>query len=380
MKHQFVDQPEDVVRIAQRLASSRRFYVDTEFESRRGGATTCCLFQVSDGDTAFIFDTIRLPTLKPLAPALAAEGAEWVLHAGGNDVPLILDALDVSSPPLLFDTQVAWALLGPEAQVGLAYLEYRLLGVRAGKEHQTADYMRRPLPEAQILYAVEDVEHLPVMRQKLGDLLQAEGKNELIWEVSEERCRSRGQSQKTLPITMADFRNAWQLDAGGLAALEFLVNWYNELSEGQRRRVPKPPILLHIARQQPKSGRELASMKGIYYRFAEERGDWLTGRIAKAANEAREDPTRNAEPPPYTTFESIRADAWLKMARAVVAEMVNIAPELAFPGPLMTELAAVVAESGSKAAAVDVLTGWRRQWLSQALREYCDLAVPGPAA
>ncbi|RYE84629.1 MAG: ribonuclease D, partial [Myxococcales bacterium] len=159
-------------------------YLDTEFDPQRD-RTTLCLLQLSDGEQVFLVDPLRLD-LMPLAGVLGAPGAEWVLHAGRQDVPLVCDALGLATPPRVFDTQVAWALLGPEASVALAYLEFRLLGLRGDKGHQADDWRRRPLPPTQLAYAARDVAHLPALRRLLGERLAAVGRAELAVAASRE--------------------------------------------------------------------------------------------------------------------------------------------------------------------------------------------------
>src|SRR5690606_32234061 len=112
-----------------------RLCLDTEFESNRSG-TKLCLFQISAGNTNFLVDPLRLRDLSPLGDLLSDKSIEWVLHAGLQDVDLITKELRVETPKRLLDTQVAWALLSPEASVSLAYWQFKLLDLRSEKAHQ----------------------------------------------------------------------------------------------------------------------------------------------------------------------------------------------------------------------------------------------------
>src|SRR5207253_1865023 len=84
------------------------------------------------------------------------------------------------APPALFDTQVVWSLLGPEASVSLAFLQFRVLGVRSSKGYQADDWLRRPLPKAQIEYAASDIIHLPALEQDLRRRARDLGREHVI--------------------------------------------------------------------------------------------------------------------------------------------------------------------------------------------------------
>ena len=72
----------------------------------------------------------------------------------------------------IFDTQVAAALVGFSAQVGYAELVREVLGVDLHKNQTRTDWSRRPLSAAQIDYALDDVRHLPPLRERLGERLE----------------------------------------------------------------------------------------------------------------------------------------------------------------------------------------------------------------
>src|SRR5690606_36360953 len=142
--------------------------------------------------------------------SFAAPNCEWVLHAGLQDIELLCERLGIAAPEKVFDTQIAWALLGPEASVSLSYLKFRMLGIRAGKPHQADDWLRRPLPESQLRYAASDIEHLPELRQQLGKRAEPQGRLRAIHHASSEVAKPSQELDSEL--SLASFRNAWQLN------------------------------------------------------------------------------------------------------------------------------------------------------------------------
>ena len=82
--------------VGSRLTGATALFVDTEFDSGRGG-TDLCILQISDGTTVYLIDALRLSSFEPLVPAFRS--ADWVLHAGLQDVGLITRSLRLETRP-----------------------------------------------------------------------------------------------------------------------------------------------------------------------------------------------------------------------------------------------------------------------------------------
>ncbi len=355
-------------RMIEALADAPRIFLDTEFESSRQG-TRLCLVQLSRGDEVYVVDALRVRDLKPLRPVLGRADCEWVLHAGAQDVPLLLEMVGLDAPPQLFDTQVAWALMGPEYSVSLVYLLYRALGVRAPKAHQADDWKRRPLPPAQLEYAAADVAYLPQLHERLLARARELGREAAIAPATRELIMPPSEGPPTLQLS--SFRNAWQLDAHCQAGLRHLLAWYNELDDDQRRQAPEAKVLLSIARRMPESALDLERIKGVPRQFARRQGDALTGALMRASAEADADDFVPIEPPPYATFPELQIDAWLGVVRAETCVRAEIAPELAFPSRLTRRVRSELLQERSAQPLLDSLTGWRRDVLLQHAATAC---------
>ena len=347
---------------ASELAGAERVFVDTEFESRREG-TTLCLLQISCGKQIFLVDALRLAELAPLRPALAT--SEWVLHAGREDVPLIAARVGIAEPARIFDTQIAWALLGPEHSVSLPYLVFRVLGIRTGKSHQADDWRRRPLPESQLAYAAGDIEHLPAIFSELEARAEKLGRAGIVREASAES--EWPPVEQASKLSLDSFRNAWQLDPHSQAALRFIIDWYNGLSASERARAPEQKTLLAIASRLPESGADLGRIKGVPRRFAAEQGNRFAGRRMRATAQADANDFVPIDPPPYATFDEILLDGWLADLRARLCARIGVAPELALPNRVLRRMRDSILEAGNRAAAPSALDGWRSALLAEPL-------------
>lgn len=344
---------------AGKLAQATQLSMDTEFDFV-GPAKKLCLLQVWSGSgDIYLIDTIALTALEPLAESVSRPDVEWIVHAGDQDVALIREALHLPACPRVFDTQVAWGLQGPEYPVSLAYLLYRILGIRSSKSEQAGPWAARPLTPEQLEYAAGDVVHLPALRDWLAKRLGELGREALAAEVSAETVSST----VAKPLSLDDFRNAWQLDGPGQAVLKHLIEWWNSLSPAEQKEGPQPKMFLTLAKMIPETGEELSKIRGIYFPWAKRHGDAFTGRLVRVSAEASRQGFVPLEPPPYNTFERILAEGEIRNAAAKASAEVGLAPELAFPERLIRQMVERVEGKKARDAAAEVLTGWREPLL-----------------
>ena len=151
------------------LASSEVLGLDTEFMRERTYYAQLCLVQLATADAALCVDPLALSSLDPLRPLMGSDRICKIVHAARQDLEVLQPA--VGALACIFDTQVAAALVGFSAQVGYAELVREVLGVDLHKNQTRTDWSRRPLSVAQIDYALDDVRHLPPLRERLGERL-----------------------------------------------------------------------------------------------------------------------------------------------------------------------------------------------------------------
>jgi ribonuclease D len=140
--------------------------VDTEFVREKTYYPQLCLIQIGTGEQVACVDCLAGLNLEPLFARLFDASFTWVLHSARQDLEVIFQ-LTGRMPPRLIDTQVAAAFTGYPPQVGLEGLLKRALGVELGESFARTDWSRRPLPEAPLKYALDDVRYLLTAWQQL---------------------------------------------------------------------------------------------------------------------------------------------------------------------------------------------------------------------
>ena len=357
--------PSELPELALALANAPALFLDTEFESNRSGIELC-LLQISTGSQIFLVDAIALRDLTPLTSAFQ-HSPLWVLHAGQQDVMLLGDRLKLKARPRVFDTQVAWSLSTVEHSVSLAYAQFRALGLRGTKAHQADDWVRRPLPPSQLAYAAADVEHLPELYSFLNERVTQLGRAELVPVASAESVWTEPPPATLLALD--SFRNAWQLDHRGQAALRYLIQWFNGLPEREREQAPENKTLLSLASRLPRSVDDLQRIKGVPRSWSRELAQTLVTGLTRAAEAADGTNFVPIDPPAYATKLELRVDGWLAAARAEVCVSLEVAPELALPSRIMKGLRAHALHNGTEQLGA-ALEGWRKQLLAEPLARF----------
>lgn len=236
---------------ADRMTGVDAIGVDTEFVRERTYFPRPGLLQFSDGEHAWLVDPVTLegsPELENLVGTIMRNaGACKILHSTGEDLEVI-DMVGHAEPAPLFDTQRAAALLGWPLQIRYELLAGELLGVEFPGGLGRNDWRRRPLPEAWIEYAANDVIALPRMREVLGERLDQAGR--LEWLV--EDCRRILQRQQLESDPVLRIKGAAGLSDGELERLARLARWREE--QARSRDIPRgfvvaDPVLLELARK-----------------------------------------------------------------------------------------------------------------------------------
>lgn len=260
----FLDTLDQVQDLARRLEGEELIGLDTEADSFHSYFTKVCLVQVSTRDRDWIIDPLAVESLAALDGVLAAPGTTCVLHGADYDLR-ILDRDHGLQIHGLFDTMVAARLLG-YASFGLSSLLERHFGLKVPKQHQRADWSRRPLTPAMLRYAATDTHFLPELHDILRRELESAGR--LAWAQEEFALLEevRHQAREENPDAYLKLKGARALPPRGRAVLREVYELRDRIARDQDRapfRVLGNTTLVEIARRQPRRARDLAGIQGM---------------------------------------------------------------------------------------------------------------------
>ena len=149
--------------------------LDTEFVWERTYYPQLGLVQVglSDDDCSLV-DAAALD-LTPLGEILEDPAIVKILHDAQQDLSLLRRATG-SAARNVFDTQLAAGFVGLSATASLQDLVQALFDVTLPKTATRTDWLRRPLSDEQVDYALDDVRYLPEAREILLDRAERLGR------------------------------------------------------------------------------------------------------------------------------------------------------------------------------------------------------------
>lgn len=329
--------------------------VDTEFMREKTYFAQLCLVQIATRDEIYCVDPLTDNEQAAFWSTLFAR--QWVVHSARQDIEVVSQTAG-AMPDALFDTQIAAGLLGHPPQMGYADLVRELFNVDMAKSHTRADWTKRPLREAFLDYAAEDVEHLLPAYEQLGEQLERAGR--LAWAREDSALLLDPKLYDTGPEQAVDrLKGARNFRGQRRTAAARLAVWRE--AEAIRRDRPRQwimrdSVLLDIACRRPESEAELAKIEGISPKLLARAGGNLLQLIKESAtDDDRYDPPRAPDE---------QQKALLKTLQACVK---RCADELGIAAETLAsrrELAAVIV-SGSRDTRV--FSGWRRDLVGEGL-------------
>jgi ribonuclease D len=380
---QWVRTSEALSRLALRLRGAAAVALDTESDSLHHFPEKVCLLQVATPDgMVYLVDPLAVPDLTPLGAVCADAATIKVLHGATYDVASMKRDFGFRFSGL-FDTMVAAQFLGI-AEVGLAALLRRFLGVEPAESRQKDDWAVRPLTPAQERYAADDVRHLIGLRTHLADTLVACGRERWV----EEECgvveATPAARRVVQPEDCFRIKGTRALDRRGLAVLRELF----VAREAWAQAGGRPPFkvlgndtLIRVASARSTNRAGLAGIPGCTPVVLNRYGDGILEAIARA--NAIPEPALPVLPrrvkPRVAPIEAQRMSA-LAAWRAGAAARLGLDPGLLLPRRLIERLAEMAPRDPDTLATIDGIRRWRVAILGREILEVLAGCGSAPAA
>ena len=331
--------------------------VDTEFLRERTYYSKLCLLQLAvPGDTeedAVLVDPIAGDlSLDPLYDLFRDESVVKVFHAARQDLEIFFVEGGVIPKPL-FDTQVAAMVAGFGEQVGYETLVRKIAQATLDKSSRFTDWSRRPLSDAQKVYALADVTHLRVIYEYLAKSLRKSDREE--W-VEEELAVLTDPATYSTDPEEAWLRIKTRTNSGRFLAVVKELARFREIYARDRNiprsRVYKDDALLELASTKPKSLDDLGRSRLL---LREARKGEIADGILEAVRLGLEMPADQV-PKPDTSRDQLQVNGaladLLRVLLKAKSEGAGVASKLIASASELDEIAAGI-------RTVPALKGWR---------------------
>ncbi|MGX1788463.1 ribonuclease D [Bosea sp. NPDC055332] len=350
-----INTTEELASACSRLATHPFVTVDTEFLRETTYYPKLCLIQIASPDEAVMVDPLAEGLdLAPFMALMTDQNVVKVFHAARQDLEIVW-MLGRVLPTPLFDTQVAAMVCGYGDSVGYEQLVNDLAKARVDKSSRFTDWSRRPLSEAQLVYAESDVTHLRDIYLALQADLAASGRES--WVAEEMAVLNSPGTYEVKP------ENAWQRLKGRLrkpkelAVLMELAAWREREAQHRdvpRQRVLKDDALMDIVQRAPRSAEALGELRSVPNGFERSRagGEVLAAVERALAIDPRSLPRLERErgrPGNGAVLDL------LKVLLKATADAERVAPKIIASSDDLEEIAA------NDEADVPALHGWRRE-------------------
>ena len=358
----YVDNNEKLQKLCENIKNAPLLILDTEFIREKTYRAKLCLIQIATDDIIACVDPIAITDLTPLMAIINDKNKLKILHAARQDYEIFYD-LNKELPQPLFDSQLAASLLGYGEQVGYGPLVNKVLGVQLDKAHTRTDWSKRPLSQAQIRYASDDVYYLRKLYPLLKEQLIKQGRENWLNEEFDSLCNPE------LFVTLP--KDAWKKVKGinrlrprQLAAAKNIAEWREEIAikkDRPRRWILADDILLAAAQLLPKNMSQLESIVNIKKTTIDSSGETILNCVQKALQLDDSILPATAKPKRLTADQEIVADLLMTQLKLVANEQ-NISPANIANRKMIEKL--IYGETD-----IPILKGWRYQLAGKKIQD-----------
>lgn len=187
--------------------------------------------------------------------------APIVMHSGRQDLELIY--LYTGAVPKSYrDTQIGFALIQPKQYASYAEIVAHYLGVHLSKAQTRSDWLKRPLTNAQLRYAAEDVYYLSQLYPLLCADLQRLKRLDW-WQQECEHLLQTTQTHNQYHYHWYHLDSSPKLRGIEITIASILVQAREQVAQQRdlpRRKIASDGFIIDLARQRPNTIESLAEL------------------------------------------------------------------------------------------------------------------------
>lgn len=357
--------------LVQKARQTDAVALDTEFVWERTYYPQLGLIQIALSDEeCYLIDPLAIADLSPLGKLLSDRGVVKILHDAPQDLA-ILHRATRSIPQNIFDTRLAAGFSDFEATLSLATLVKELLDIDLAKNETRTNWLKRPLTEAQIDYALDDVRYLRAIRVLLltriiGPKIKSWLQEELNLLNNPANYNGSTQSERYRKI-----RGASSLSRKELAILKNLSIWRDGLAQKNDRprgHIIKDTGLVELSKAQPKEAAQLKTKTSLSEKAIKRYGKNLIGIISATKQQNPELYPEQKVPTRLNTSEKGTLEK-LNGLITLKCNLLGIAPSLVGNASELKQLIRTLRRKPEEIEQLRQTTGWRKSFLEDFFRQ-----------
>lgn len=369
MTHLTITSSAQLTDFCRRLAQSDRIGIDTEFVSEDTFRPELCLIQVATENELAVIDPYKVRNLGEFWQTLSSGEHTTIAHAAREELNFSLLACE-RPPTNLFDTQIAAGLCSTEYPSSYGSVVMKFLSRQAAKGEQRTDWRRRPLSDAQIDYALEDVRYLlplyDVLQRKLKRHNRlgwiAEEMNSWLQEVRDSRERPRWRKVSGI---------------GGLSSRSLAIVkqlWLWRQAEAERRDIPprrilRDDLIVELAKRKSDSPERIRQIRGIQQVTKKITAEQIAACVKQGLEAPLDDDERKRREPMPSQLNLL--GQFLSPALTSICHAANVATSLAGTATDVRDLIAYRLEFGDATGGEMpiLMRGWRAELVGNLIDE-----------
>ncbi len=346
---------------------ARREYavaMDTEFLRERTFYPQLALLQLCIGGNTFLLDPLRISDPSPLRDLFEDVDTIKVFHSCAEDLEVLNNWIGTLPEPI-FDTQIAASLLGMGFMLSYSKLVSELCSVELYKTETRSNWLQRPLTNAQVKYATQDVYYLDIIWRNLIEKSDLDSKTDWILSDGQALIEDLNKVYEYDHLRISGGRKLSRLQLCGLYALSRWRELQAKERDLPRRWIIDDKACLRLLEMFPCSRNSLGNIKGLPADIKKKFGGEITDLFKQClAKTERELPP--LKPDPLSKEKRGQVKSLKSFVQEIALELGTV-PEILIRSrdyPLLLDIC-----NGKRERFPNYWNGWRDRLVIQRLKE-----------
>lgn len=254
---------EDFLELCSHIRQCGIVAFDSEFVSDLGYRPQLGLLQFATPERCVAVDPLSVSSLSAWWDIMVDDQTTVVVHGGQAEIRFCIQ-FSGRLPRNLVDIQIAEGLRGRSYPLSYSSIVERVLGKTITNSQTRTDWLRRPLSNEQISYALEDVSWVLPVWDRQQRWLKERGR--LSWAVSEfdRICQDIYHEEQTPPWLRLS--GIHKLPRRELVVAQKLAEWREEEAAFRNRparRILRDDLLIDLARRRPKTVQQALATRDL---------------------------------------------------------------------------------------------------------------------